>query len=96
MGIFTNLILSAVHLFLVATDILFLLLLMKMLSYKWQHPLLTAFNSMGKPAVECFTGYIEKGLTHINKKTFSQRTILFIAMLAISVLRVLVVVFLSG
>ena len=95
MGIVTNLILSVIHLFFVATDILFLLLLVKMLSYRWQHQWLMAFNSMGKPVVDWFTGYIDRGLTHFSKKTFSQRIVLFIAMLAISLLRIFIVALFS-
>jgi hypothetical protein len=88
MGLLINLLLSAVHLFLVATDILFLLLLMKMLSYRWQPQWLTAFNSLGKPAADWFSGYIEKALRHISKKVFSEKIVLFIGMLAISFIRI--------
>jgi len=60
MGLLTNLILSFVHLFLVATDILFLVLLARVLSYRWQPRWLTAFNSMGKPLVDWFTSHVHK------------------------------------
>jgi len=95
MGIVTHLILSVIHLFFVATDILFLLLLMRMLSYRWQHHWLMAFNSVGEPVVDWFTGFIERGLTHFSKKTFSQRMVLFIAMLTISFLRIFIVALFS-
>jgi len=87
MGLLTNLILSFVHLFLVATDILFLLLLMKMLSYRWQLQWLTAFNYLGKPAVDWFSGYIKRALCHFSKKTFSEKVVLLVGMLTISLVR---------
>ena len=90
MGLITNLILSIIHLFFVATDILFLLLLMKMLSYRWHYRWLMAFNSMGKPVVDWFTEYIESGLTRLSKKAFSPRIVLFISMLVISLLRIFI------
>jgi len=87
MGLLTNLILSLVHLFLVATDLLFFLLVVKMLSYRWQTRWLTAFNSVGSTAVEWFTGYIKRALCHFSKKTFSEKVVLFIGMLTISLVR---------
>ncbi len=96
MGLFTNLVLGLVHLFLVATDILFLLLLATMLTYRWQTRWLTAITSVGKPAVDWLTGQIERGLGHVCWKVPSERTILFIGMLAISVLRLLLAAWLAG
>ena len=95
MGLLINLLLSAVHLFLVATDILFFLLLMKELSYRWQPRWLTAFNSLGKPAVDWFAGRLEKGLCHLGKKTFSERTILLVGMLILMLARLFTVALFS-
>jgi hypothetical protein len=95
MGILINLILSLVHLFLVATDILFFLILMKMLSYRLQTKWLTAFNSLGKPVVDWFAGQLKKGLCHLSKKTFSERAILLVGMLILMLARLFTVVLFS-
>jgi hypothetical protein len=90
MGLLTNLVLGLAHLSLVAADILFLLLFAAMLGYRWQPPWLTAINSAGKPAVDWLTGHIERALDHFTQKPFSERMVLFIGMLGLSILRVFV------
>jgi len=95
MGLLTNLVLGLVHLFLVAADILFLLLLAAMLGYRWQPPWLMAINSAGKPAVDWLTGHIERVLDHFTKKPPSERMVLFIGMLTISLVRFFVAALLA-
>ena len=95
MGLLTHLALGVVHLFLVAVDILFLLLLATMLGYRWQPPWLMAINSAGKPAVDWLTGHIERGLDRFTMKAPSERMVLFIGMLAISFLRFFVAALLA-
>jgi len=90
MGLFTNLVLGLVHLCLVAMDGLFLLLLATMLSYRWQPPWLLAICSAGRPVVDWFTDRLGKGLG-----ASSERTVLFVGMLALSLIRTLVVVLLG-
>jgi hypothetical protein len=50
MGLFTNLVLGLVHLLLVAVDLLFVLLLARMLSFRWHTPLAGGHQHSG-PAV---------------------------------------------
>lgn len=74
MGLLANLLLSLVHLFLVATDLLFFLLLVRMLTHKWQPRWLMAFDSMGKPAAEWLTGHIERGVCHLSKRALPEKS----------------------
>lgn len=90
MGLLTNLLLSFVHLFLVATDLLFFLLLVRMLTHKWQPHWLIAFDSMGKPLVEWLTGHIERGVCRVSKRAFPEKVVLLIGMLAICLVRLFV------
>jgi len=96
MGLLTNMVLGLVHLFLVAVDILFVLLLATMLSYRWQAPWLTAINAAGKPAVDWLTGQIERSLGRFGQKVPSEGVVLFIGMLAISLIRLLLAGCLAG
>lgn len=89
MGLLVNLIMSVVHVFLVGIDMLFFLLIAKMLSYRWHPRWLTTVSSAGEPVVSLFTGYIEKGLCHLGKKRLSERMLLFTGMLSLSVVRLL-------
>ena len=91
MGLLTSFVLGFIHLFLVVVDILFVLLLTRMLSYRWQTRWLTAVNAAGRPAVDWFAGRTARVLDHIGWKVPSERTVLFIGMLAISIMRLLMV-----
>jgi len=95
MGLLTNLILSFVHLFLVATDILFLLLLSRMLSYRWQTRWLTALNSTGKPVVDWFASHVQKTLGHLTSKALSEIAILIVGLLALTLVRLFLMVLFS-
>jgi len=87
MGLLIHMLLAAVHLFIVATDIVVLFLLGSALSYRWQPHWLMTFNTIGKPAVDVFTGYIQRGLSRYSKKPLSQRALLVFAMLLICFVR---------
>jgi hypothetical protein len=91
MGLFISFVLGFIHLFLVAVDILFVLLLARMLNYRWQVHWLATVNATGKPAVDWFAGHVERILNHIGWKAPSERTVLFIGMLVISIMRLLVI-----
>jgi len=91
MGLFTNLILSLIHVLLIAIDLMLFFLLAKILTYKWQNSLLTAFNSVGKPVVDWFTNYLEKGVHHLSSKTYSQKMLLVIGMLVLMFARLMLV-----
>lgn len=95
MGLLTNLVLGLIHLSLVAADVLFVLLLARMLSYRWQPPWLMALNGTGKPVVNWFTGRLERGLDHLGLKAPCEKTVLFLGMVAISTARILVVLLLG-
>ncbi len=91
MGLLTSFVLGFIHLFLVVVDILFVLMLTRMLSYRWQTRWLAVINAAGKPAVDWFAGRTARALNHIGWKVPSERTVLFIGMLAISITRLLMV-----
>jgi len=95
MGLFSNLIMSLIHLLLIATDIIFFFLVTTLLCHKWRTSWLIAFNSIGKPLVDWFTGYIQKTTSHITDKTFSQRALLVVGMLALVFIRFLLVALFS-
>jgi hypothetical protein len=65
-------------------------MLTRMLSYRWQARWLAVINATGKPAVDWFAGRTARVLDHIGWKVPSERAVLFIGMLVISILRLLV------
>jgi len=96
MGLLINLVVGAIHLGLLATDLVFLCLLLRMLSLRWPVPGLLAFNSLSRPLVEWFTGHVDRISQRAGSKPLSERTSLFVGMLVLSVLRMLVVVLCAG
>ena len=96
MGLLTNLILGLAHLLLVAVDLLFVLLLARMLSYRWHSRWLMAVNAAGKPCVDWLTGQIERTLGHVGQRAPSERIVLFVGMVAISLIRLLLTGWLAG
>ena len=76
MGLLTSFVLGFIHLFLVVVDILFVLMLTRMLSYRWQTRWLAVINAAGKPAVDWFAGRTARALNHIGWKVPSERTVL--------------------
>jgi len=96
MGLLTNLILGLGHLLLVAVDLLFVLLLARMLSYRWHSRWLMAVNAAGKPYLDWLTGRIERTLRRVGQKAPSERIVLFVAMVAISLMRLLFTGWLAG
>ncbi len=87
MGLLTNLILGLAHLLLVVVDLLFVLLLARMLSYRWHSRWLTAVNTAGRPYLDWLTRRIERTLRRVGQKAPSERIVLFVAMVAISLMR---------
>jgi len=85
MGVFGNLISGFVHLCLVAADILFFFLILKLLCYRWDNRWLRAFAAAGTPLVDWYTGCIQKGLSCINCKTHSEKLLTVLGALALLV-----------
>lgn len=96
MGLLTNLVLGLGHLLLVAVDLLFVFLLARMLSYRWHNRWLTAVNKAGQPCVDRLTQQIERTLGHVGQRAPSERIVLFVGMVAISLIRPLLAGWLAG
>lgn len=95
MGLLTHLILSFVHLLLVAIDLLFFFTLVRLLCYRWQSRWLTAVNSAGRPLVDWFSGYVQKGLNHFAHGNFSEKAVLLVGMSTLTLARFVLVALFS-
>lgn len=95
MGLFSNLILSLIHFTLIFIDVLFFFVVVRMLCYRRQCRWLNALDSAGKPLVDWLTGYIQKGVGHINHKIYSQKALLVIGMLTLMFARFFLVALFS-
>jgi hypothetical protein len=91
MGILPNLLLSFVHLLLIAIDVTTFFVLIRILCHRWHFSWLESFNSVGKPLVDGFTVHIQKLVKHISHKSFSQRGLLNIGIVTLVIVRILLV-----
>lgn len=87
MGLFTDLILSLVSLILLAIDIIFFFVLVRMLSLRWCTPWLVAFNSTGKPLVDWFISQLQTRIGRITSKSYSDKALLVAGMVILIFVR---------
>ena len=91
MGIMTNLLLSFVHLILLAIDIICFFVIIRMLCHRINRTWLKTFDSVGGPLVDLYISSLQKTINRISSKTFSQPALLNIAMLTLVIVRILIV-----
>ncbi len=95
MSLLRSLLIIPMYIVLTGIDVLFFLTFLRIVSYRWHPRWLTAINSTGKPAVDWFTGYVEKGLRYFSRRTFPEKTMLFIGMLTLMFVRFFLVALFS-
>lgn len=91
MGLFSSLLLSIVHLMLLAIDILSFFILVRLLCYGWHAGWLKALDTTGKPVVDWFIDYVQRIATHLTTTKYSQRAQLAAGMLVLVLIRSLLV-----
>ena len=95
MTMFMSLILSIIHLVLLAMDILCFFIIIRMLCQRVNRVWLNTFDSVGKPLVDLYVSYLEEATNRISAKRFSQTALLNSAMLTLIVARILLVALFS-
>ena len=96
MGLLTNLLFGVVHLGVVAIDVLFLCLLVRMLSLKWPLRGLLAFNTLSQPMVDWFISHIDRIAQRAGSRSLAEPTVLFVGMVALAAFRLVVVGLCTG
>jgi len=91
MGIFMSLILSAVHLALLALDILCLFVIIRMLHSRFNCAWINTFDGVGGSLVDLYISYLQKIINRISTKKFSVPALLNIAMITLIVIRIIIV-----
>jgi hypothetical protein len=95
MGILINLLLSFVHLVLLALDIICFFVIIRMLCHRINRSWLNTFDSVGGPLVDLYVSYLQKAIKRISSKTLSQAALLNIAMLTLVIARIFLVALFS-
>lgn len=95
MDIFTSLILSVLNLLFIAIKILIFFIIVRIACYRWDVPWLRAIDSAGNRLIGWYTKYVRRAMSFISHRTYSQRTILVIGMIALVFARFLLVALFS-
>jgi len=95
MSLLRSLLIIPMYIVLTGIDVLFFLTFLRIVSYRWRPRWLLALNSTGRPAVDWYSGYIEKGLRCFSRRTFPERTMVFIGMLTLMFMRFFLVALFS-
>ena len=91
MGLIDNIIISLVHIILIATDMLFIVMVLKIVYDRWEiswiKPILTAAKPVTEPVLDWFYSLTLR----ITGRSFQENTLLPIMMICLMVLRFVVV-----
>ena len=87
MGLFTNILISFIHLIIMAIDILSFFVLTHLLSYKWHYKWLQAFDALGKPLVEWYSTATQNAIDRVTRKTNSNQALLAWGLLFLVLIR---------
>jgi len=91
MGMFMYLILSFVHLFLLALDILCFFVIIRMLRSRLSYIWIKTFDDVGGSLVDLYVSCLQKIVNRVSTKRFSTPGLLNIAMITLIVIRILIV-----
>lgn len=91
MGLLENLLISIVHITLIATDILFMILFLKIVNDRWQitwaQPILTAV----RPATSAILDWFHSLVLRVSGRTYTEKTLIVLLMIFLMIIRILVV-----
>ena len=82
-----NIIALPICIILTFVDVMFFLTFFRLISYRWHNRWLVTLNAKTKPAVDWYSGCIEKGLMYFRRRYFPEKIILFIGLLFLMFIR---------
>ena len=90
MGLIHNIIISVVHLLFVGMDILMTMVLIKVIYERWIHEWLRLINNAVEPVMKLITGHLETCVTRITGGTYTDKTLILIFIICLSLVRLLI------
>ena len=91
MGIFMSLVLSIVHLTLLALDILCFFVIIRMLHSKLNWTWINTFDGVGGSLVDLYVSHLQKIINRVGTKRFSTPALLNIAMITLVIARIFLI-----
>lgn len=90
MGLIDNLLISIIHLVFVTTDILIIMILIKSIYRLWQFHWLKPINNTIESVLHPITNYLGTYVTKITGKVYSEKMLLILLLIGMTVLRFIV------
>ncbi|MCF7955177.1 MAG: hypothetical protein K9M75_05190 [Phycisphaerae bacterium] len=90
MGLVQNILLGFIHLFFVAIDLFFLMLIVKSVHDRWKPVFLDKFSEVAEPLIDNTLAYLHDLTLAITRKTYSDRTLAIMLLVAMSLLRFII------
>ena len=91
MGLLENILLSIVHLALCITDVLFILIVLKIVHDRWQIPWMEPILMAVRPLMSAVLNWFHPLILKLTGKSYPERTLLFLLAICLTILRFLVV-----
>ena len=91
MGLIENILVGVVHLAFVATDVLFMVILLKIVHDRWQIPLIEPILTAVKPAMSVVLNWFASLVLRATGKSYPEKTLLVLLIISLLFMRLLVV-----
>lgn len=87
MGLINNIVIGLVHLLFVVMDILFVMILIRLVYQRCQPEWLRQINNTVEPLIVSVMGFVDKAVRRITGKTFPENNLALVTIVSMSVLR---------
>jgi hypothetical protein len=96
MNFIHNLLINLINLIFLAMDILMVMILIKVIYRRWHPEFLRSINLAIEPVIYFFTDYIEAGLSKMTGKRYSERILLMLLIVGLTVIRLVICALVSS
>ena len=91
MGLIENILIGVIHLAIVAADVLFLVILLKIIHNHWQIPWIEPILTAVKPAMSVVLNWFAAMLLRVTGKSYPEKTLLVLLIICLLVMRMIII-----
>ena len=90
MGLIENILIGVIHLVFVAADVLFLVMLLKIVHDRWQIPWIEPILTAVKPAMSVVLNWFAATVLRVTGTSYSEKSSLILLLICLCVIRILI------
>jgi chromate transport protein ChrA len=91
MGLIENILISVIHIVFVAADVLFLVMLLKIVHDRWQIPWIEPILTAVKPAMSVVLNMFQSLVLRATGKSYPEKTLFILLILCLLIMRFLII-----